>query len=196
MRVFEWLLGGMAGWTAIGLLGTILSVAVGDRRKVRRGLAWLAGVWVIYLGALLLVSRYQSQRVIAPGQEVCFDKVCFAVTGTTTVGEFKGAGGGQLLQVGVRMTNRSSDLRGVEGLQAYLVDGSGRRWGQTVGVGGVALTSRLPVGRQTESDPVFRVDGMPGELSLVLTRGWTGWGWLTIGDTDSLLHRPDLLRLE
>jgi hypothetical protein len=46
-----------------------------------------------------------------------------------------------------------------------------------------------------ESQPVFRVQDTPRELSLVLTRGWTGWGWLVIDDTDSLAHKPTVLRL-
>ena len=195
MRIFEWLLDAVAGWTAIGLLGTMLAVATRDRKRAWRGAAWIVVVWVVYLGALLLVGRFQEQRVLAKGQEVCFDKVCYAVLGTTMVGEFKGAGG-QLVQVDVRMTNRSGDVRGVEGLHAYLVDEKGSQWPQTTGVGGNALTAVMSAGHQTVSEPVFRVEGTPGGLSLVLTRGWTGWGWLVIGDTDSLLHRPDLLRLQ
>ena len=195
MRVFEWLLRGVAGWTAIGVLGTLLALATGDRPRARRGVLWIVGVWVVYVGALLLTSHFQVQRVLAPGQEECFDMICYAVTGVQSVGEFKGRGDGKLVQVAVRVTNRSSERRGVSGIEAYLMDGSGSRWGRTVGLGGVPLTLQLPAGGQTESQPVFRVEGDDRELSLVLTRGWTGWGWLVIGDTDSLGHRPTALRL-
>ncbi|RXH55091.1 hypothetical protein [Granulicella sibirica] len=195
MRVFEWLLGGVAGWTAIGVLGTLLALATGDRPRARRSVLWIVGVLVVYVGAVVLTGHFQAQRVLVPGQEECFDRICYAVAGVQSVGEFKGRGGGRLLQVAVRVANRSGEQRAVNGIEAYLMDGSGSKWGRTVGLGGVPLTLRLPAGGQTESQPVFRVEGGDGELSLVLTRGWTGWGWLVIGDTDSLGHKPTALRL-
>ena len=112
------------------------------------------------------------------------------------MGEFKGQGRGNLVQVGLRVRNGGNEFAGVEEIRAYLVDASGRQWGQTRGVGGVALGVALPAGGVTVSEPVFRVESGATGLGLVLTRGYSGWGWLTIGDTDSLGHQRTLLRLE
>ena len=195
MRVFGWLLAALAGWTGIGLIGTVLALATRDRRRAWRGLGWMVTVWVIYLGVLLGVGRWQGQKLLEVGQEECFGPTCYSVTNVSSVGEFKGLGGGNLVQVGLRVRNGGSETAGVEGLRAYLIDSEGRKWGQTRGVGGVALTVALPPGGVTVSEPVFRVEAAGG-LRLVLTRGYAGWGWLTIGDTDSLGHRKTLLRLE
>ena len=52
MKATELLLVGLVGWTAIGVLGVGVSAWRGERQKVRRGVAWLAGVWVVYLCVL------------------------------------------------------------------------------------------------------------------------------------------------
>lgn len=193
MQVAAWALRGMVGWTAIGALGTWASLARRERGKAWRGMGWIVGVWVCYLGVVVGVGRYQGQKVLGRGEEECFGEVCFTVSGVREVGEFKGAGGGRVVTVAVRMVNRGADGAGVEGLRGYLVDGRGREWAETAGVGGVALSARVPAGRETESAPVFRVDGDAAGLGLVLTRG--GWGRLRVGDTDSLGHRPTVLRV-
>ena len=195
MRVFGWVLAAVAGWTGIGLAGTVLALKTGDRRRAWRGLGWIAGVWVVYVTLLLGVGRWQGQKVVGLGQEECFGGICYSVIGVSAVGEFKGNGVGNLIQVEVRVRNEGTDYDGVEGLRAYLVDRDGQKWAQTRGVGGVALTVALPPGGMTVSEPVFRVERAV-RLGLVLTRGYSGWGWLTIGDTDSLGHPRTVLRLE
>jgi hypothetical protein len=196
MGVFGWLLAALIGWTAIGVLGTLLAMATGDRRKAWKGGGWIVGVWTIYMAALLAVGRLQGQRVLAIGQEECFGKTCYAVTGYDAVGEFKGEGGGRLVQVRVRVRNGGPENAGVEGMRAYLVDAQGRRWWQTRGLGGIALAVSLPAGGLAVSEPVFRVAEGADGLGLVLTRGHVGWGWLVIGDTDGLGHRHTVLRVE
>jgi hypothetical protein len=65
MRVQELALLGLVGWTAIGIVGVLISVAREERAMVRTGLAWLAGVWVVYMGVLVAVSLTERQRVVA-----------------------------------------------------------------------------------------------------------------------------------
>jgi hypothetical protein len=197
MHLFHWLLAALAGWTAVGVLGSVLAWTQHDRPRLLRGLAWMAALWALYLASLLAVGHWQSQRIIVPGQPECFGEVCFTVTGVQTVGEFKGRGGGQLVQVSVRVTNRGAKPASATGISAYLVDTRHRIWPQTPGVGGIALAVELAPGHSAISQPVFRVETAPGnpQLALVLTRGRHGWGWLTIADTDSLLHQPTLLQL-
>ncbi len=195
MQVAGLAAGALAGWTVLGVLGTWLSVATGDRRRAWRGVGWMVGVWGVYLGVLVGVARVQGQRVLGTGQEECFGAVCYAVTGARAVGEFKGEGGGKVVTVSVRMRNAGEEGASVSGMRCYLVDSRGRRWGQTVGLGGVALSARIPAGRTTVSEPVFQVAGDAVGFGLVLTRGWEGWGWLRVGDTDSLGHEPTVLRV-
>jgi hypothetical protein len=197
MHLFESLLAALAGWTVVGVLGSVLAWTQHDRPRLLRGLAWMATLWAIYLAALIAVGHWQSQRIIAPGQPECFQDICFTVTGVQSVGEFKGRGGGRLVQVSVRVTNRAVKPASATGISAYLLDSRHTIYPQTPGVGGVALTVELAPGHSAVSQPVFRVESTPGgpQLALVLTRGRHGWGWLTIADTDSLLHQPTLLQL-
>jgi hypothetical protein len=152
-------------------------------------------VWFLYLAIWLVTARLQPQRVIPQGQPQCFGKVCFTVAAIQSVGEFKGHGGGQLVQISIRMTNRSGEARNVAGLEPYLIDATGRIWPQTTGLGGIPVTLRLPPGTTATSQPIFRVQGTPPGLALVLTRRHSGWHWLVIGDPDSPGHKPTLLSL-
>ena len=163
----------------------------------------LAGFAVAWRGLANLSGGFVGGWAVAGGEgdwggadEECFGATCYSVTSVNSVEEFKGQGRGNLVQVGLRVRNGGKDFAGVDGIRAYLVDANGREWGQTRGVGGVALTIALPAGGETVSVPVFRVDSGARGLGLVLTRGYAGWGWLTIGDTDSLEHRRTALRLE
>ena len=145
--------------------------------------------------ALLATARFQPQRTIPQGQPECLSHVCYTVASIQTAGEFKGQGGGQLVQISIRMTNRGDETRNVPGLEPYLLDATGRIWPQTTGLGGVPVTLRLPSGATATSQPVFRVQGTPPGLALVLTRHHSGWHWLVIGDPDSPGHKPTLLAL-
>ena len=63
----ELLLLGLVGWTAIGMVGVGVSLTRGERQRVRRGMAWIVGVWVVYLSVVIGVSLVQRQRVVAMG---------------------------------------------------------------------------------------------------------------------------------
>ncbi|HSY68791.1 MAG TPA: hypothetical protein VK813_09115, partial [Edaphobacter sp.] len=106
MKVTELLLLGLVGWTTIGLLGVSVSLWRGERQRVRRGVAWLAGVWTVYLGVVVGVSLVQRQRVMAIGEPQCFDEMCFTVTGVEEVPGFLIKDGRRLVRVSVRVTNR------------------------------------------------------------------------------------------
>ncbi len=50
MSVRELLLIALVGWTAIGIVGVVVALVRRERVRVRKGLIWLVGVWVVYLG--------------------------------------------------------------------------------------------------------------------------------------------------
>jgi hypothetical protein len=182
----------LAAWTLLGALGTFIAHRQGDPPRAGRYGLTIAGVWVIYIAALLLTAHLQPQRVIPVGQPECFERVCYTVVAVESVGEFKGMGGGQLVRVSIHIVNQSEEARSTAGLEPYLIDATGRIWPQTTGLGGVSLTLRLPAGGEATSQPVFRVQGTPPGMSLVLSRHHSGWHWLVIGDSDSPGHKPTL----
>jgi hypothetical protein len=196
MNLRELLLVGVAGWTVIGALGVSVSLARREREKALHGLGWIAGVWVVYVVALVTVSLVQRQRVVAMGQEQCFDEMCFAVVGVDEVPGFLIRDGSRLVRVSVRVSNGGLGRAQSERLmRAYLLDAQGRRWEESEGVSGVRLTARVAAGDSVVSEPVFKVAGDATGLELVLTHGWKQPGVLVIGDSDSWLHRRTVVKL-
>jgi|GEM_PF-1142617 len=195
MRATELLLLGLVAWTGIGALGVGVSLRRGERQRVRRGVAWLVGVWVVYLCVLMGVSLGQRQRVVAMGEPQCFDEMCFTVTGAEEVPGFLIRDERRLVRVSVRVTNRGRKAESEGSIRAYLVDEQGRRWEESVGVNGVGLTARVAGGDSVMSEPVFKVAGDATGLGLVFTHGRWQPGMLVIGDSDSLLHRRTVVRL-
>ncbi|MBB5318392.1 hypothetical protein [Tunturibacter empetritectus] len=195
MRLTELLLAGVAGWTALGVVGVGVSWLRGERARVRRGIAWLAGVWVVYLAILIGVSLGQRQRVVVVGQPQCFDEMCFTVAGVEEVKGFMVRDGWRLVRVTVRVTNRGRSAQSDSLIQVYLTDAQGRRWEESAGVNGVGLTTKVGGGASVVSEPVFKLAGDATGLRLVLTHGWKQPGFLIIGDSDSVLHRKTVVAL-
>jgi hypothetical protein len=197
MNLRELLMWALVGWTAIGILGIFVSLVRREQTGVARGLAWMAGVWVIYLGVLMGVSLTQPQRVVAMGEEQCFGEMCFAVVKVEEVPGFLIHDGSRLMRVSVQVRNKERRGAQSEGLiRAYLVDAQGRRWEESAGVNGIRLTTRVTAGDSVVSEPVFRVAGNASGLELVFTRGWRQPGALVIGNSDSWLHRRTVVKLE
>jgi hypothetical protein len=195
MKATEILLLGLVGWTAVGVVGVGVSRRRGERQRVRQGVAWLMGVWVVYLWVVMGVSLGQRQRVVAMGEPQCFNEMCFAVIRVEEVPGFLIRDGRRLLRVSVQVTNRGRRAQGDGLIRAYLVDGQGRRWERSPGVNGVQLTTRVAGGDSVVSEPVFKVAADAAGLGLVLTHGRWQPGVLVIGDSDSLLHKKTVVEL-
>jgi hypothetical protein len=195
VKATEILLLGLVGWTAIGVIGVGVSARRGEGERVRRGVAWLLGVWVVYVSVVIGVSLGRGQRVVAIGEPQCFDEMCFTVTRVEEVPGFLIRDGRRLLRVSVQVRNQGRKAQGDRLIRAYLVDGQGRRWEMSPGVSGVQLTARVAGEGSVVSEPVFKVAGDASGLGLVLTHGRWQPGVLVIGDSDSLLHRKTVVAL-
>jgi hypothetical protein len=195
MSLPKLLLMGLVGWTGIGAVGVAVAWVGGERWRARRGIAWLTGVWVVYMGVLVVVSLAQPQRVVAMGVPQCFGEMCFAVMRVEEVPGFLIKDGRRLVRVTVRMTNKGRSGQSDARMRVYLVDAQGREWGESAGVGGVGLRTRVAGGDSVVSEPVFKVAGDASGLGLVLTHGRWQPGMLEIGDSDSLWHRRTVVRL-
>ena len=199
MKLTEVLLFGVVGWTAIGVVGTFVAWRQGgrqgERQRVRAGVLWMVGVWVVYLCVLVGVSLRQKQKVVALGEPQCFDEMCFTVSRVEEVPGSLIRDGRRLLRVTVLVTNhgRSAESEGL--IQAYLIDMQGRRWEESRGVNGVRLNARVGGGQTVLSEPVFKIAGDATGLRLVFTHGWKQPGVLVIGDSDSVLHRRTVVDL-
>ena len=195
MNFRELLLLALIGWTAIGTIGTIASLIQRHRTKALHGAAWIVGIWLVYLAVLIVVSLHQKQRTITLGHEQCYDEMCFTVTGVKEVPGFLAHEDRRLLRVSVGVRNRGHKPESEGLMQAYVVDSRGRRWGESPGLSGVRLTTRVQPGTSIVSEPVFDVAADATGLGLVFTHGQRQPGVLVIGASDSFLHRRTIVPL-
>ena len=179
----------------MGVLGLLVSWLRKEWGRVRRGIGWLVGVWVVYLAVLLGISLAQKQKVLAIGQAQCFNDICFTVTGVEEVPGFLVRDGRRLVRVSIRVINRGSSAQSEEFIRAYLVDGQGRQWKESSGINGVGLTARVTAAGSVISEPVFKIAADAKGLQLILTRGRRLPGVLVIGNSDSLLHKKTVVNL-
>jgi len=195
MRVAELGLLAVAGWIAIGVAGTSVSLARGRRAEAARHAAWIAVVAGAYVLVLLGVSATQRQRVVPLGQDQCFDEVCFAVARVDEVPGLVAGDDGRVVRVTVRVANHGHHAEAEGSIEAYLVDSKGREWGALPGLSGNRLNARVAGGSAMLSQPLFRVAVDSKGLGLVLTHGNWQPGRLVIGDSDSLGHRRTVVAL-
>lgn len=196
MNFRELLLLVLVSWTAIGVIGVTISLLRHERAKAVRHSLWIVAVWAVYMAILMTASLTQPQKVVAIGQDQCFDEMCFAVTGVQELPGYLIQDGSRLIRVSVRISNHGKQKMQSEKLiQAYLIDKQGRRWEESTAVSGVRLTARVAAGDSVESQPVFKVAGDATGLVLILTHGQRQPGVLVIGDSDSLFHKRTVVWL-
>jgi hypothetical protein len=196
MNYRELLLLVLVGWTAVGAAGITISLVRREHRKAARHSLWIVAVWVVYMTILLGTSLRQPQKVVALGQDRCFDEMCFAATRVQELPGYLIRDGSRLIRVSVRISNHGKEKMQSEGLiRAYLIDRQGRRWEESTAVSGVQLTAKVAAGDSVMSQPVFKVPGDATGLGLIFTHGQRQPGVLVIGDSDSLLHRRTVVWL-
>jgi hypothetical protein len=190
MRFWNLLLLALVAWTVLGAIGISISMFLGERAKALRHLGWIFGIWAAYMAVLMATSLLHPQKTVAMGQDQCFGDICFAVTSVEEVPGFLIHDGSRLVRVSIRVSNHGRDKTQSDKLvQAYLVDGQGRRWEESMGISSVRLTATVPAGSSVMSAAVFKVANDASGLSLVLTHGHWQPGVFVIGDPDSMLHR-------
>jgi hypothetical protein len=195
MRVPELALLAVAGWIAIGVAGTAVSLARGRRDEAARHAAWIAVVAGAYLLVLLGVSAMQQQRAVPAGQDQCYDEMCFAVVGVDEVPGLIRGDDGRVVRVTVRVSNHGHHAEAEGLIEAYLTDSKGREWLPLPGLSGNRLNARVAGGSEMLSQPMFHVARDSDGLGLVFTHGNWQPGRLVIGDSDSLGHRKTVVPL-
>jgi hypothetical protein len=196
MNFRELLLLVLVGWTLVGAIGITISWVRHERAKAIRHSMWIVGVWVAYLGILLWISLTRPQKVVALGQDQCFDQMCFAVTGVQELPGYLTHDGSYLVRVSVRISNHNQEkMQSDQRMQAYLIDKQGRDWDESTAVSGVPLSVRVAAGDSVMSNPIFKVARGATGLGLIFTHGRWQPGVLVIGDSDSLFHQRTVVWL-
>lgn len=197
--------------TAALLAAVIGAWAAGRPRLAGRLLALGAAGLILYLGAIAVVSLASPQRVLAVGENRCFDDWCVAVedvmaTDVLGQGESSVQADGVFYVVTLRISNHARGrVQRAASAAVHLLDGQGRTYaasprGQAafmVQQGATApLTATLGVGQSLEVVQVFDLPPDAHDLGLTVEHpvGFSP-GWLIIGDDASWLHKPTIVRL-
>ena len=197
----------------VGLFG-LAAIAAGRGRR-RRAVSLLrraAGLVAVYLAAVVVVSLVSPQRVLAIGEDWCFDDWCVAVDGVTLAPEL-GPPDNPLRAEGVFYVVRlriSNQARGrpqrASSAAVHLLDGLGHRYAVSP-AGQVAfeavegptppLTSSLEVGESVTTVRVFDLPGDARDVGLTVEHPvGPAPGLFLLGDQASLFHRPTVVRLD
>jgi hypothetical protein len=189
----------------LGVLGLLMAL-VSRRwvllRGIALGLAIAMGVYVLVLAGVALLS---PQRVLAMHQPRCFDDWCASVEGVATrpaIGAAQAEGTFYLVEIKVSSRARGITQRARDAA-VTLLDEQGGRYepsaaGQAAldatGESGARLDSLVKAGGWFTHTAVFDLPAEAARPVLVLTHGAFP-GLIVIGDEQSWLHKPTIVRL-
>ena len=189
-------------------LGSVIGLLLAAFLRRRFGskiLVALASVWAVYLVILMVTDICSSQRVFTPGEDQCFDEMCFAVSDLEIMSaQHVNLSGveGSVIAVKVRATSHSRGRAQAEGgLRGRLYEGGtyidpsvvaqqayNAQYGESP-----SLTQKLAPGESAVSVLVFEVPPGMTHPALILNHGFTP-GYFVIGESP-FFHEPDIHRL-
>ncbi len=213
MSIFDLLLILLIFATAIAVVVAIVALFFRRRAVAGKLLAGVVVVWIVYLGVGTVAAVLAPQRIMALGEDRCFDEMCFAVMGWNRMpltNAMSGAvdPGRSVYFVDVRISNRSRGRAQREiGRKGVLIDRSGRvyevskegmrRFSSAGGPRYPGLDAEVGPGQSLETRLVFELPedvDYPGfalrsDLAINPAR-------IVIGDEEHFLHWPTVVTLD
>jgi hypothetical protein len=211
MMIFAFLFIALALTTVVALVLAVIHVVHGRFQQAGNLLFRLGVGLVLYLAIVALVGLFSPQRVVALGDDRCFDDWCVAVEDVALAqalgqGEPLVQATGTFYVVTLRLSNhaRGQDQR-ASSAAVHLSDRQGQQYdisleGQKAFIEQngpvVPLTSLIPVGQSLKTVQVFDLPTEVGQVNLTIEHpvGFSP-GLFIIGDEASLLHKPTIVRL-
>jgi hypothetical protein len=210
MTVFDLVFIAVFFTTATVLVLVIWGLIRGRYRKAGRLAAGLGAFLAIYIGTVITVSALTPQRVLSMHEDRCFDDWCLAADRSTlarAIGEGADAAKahGVFYIVDLRVSSRAARIsqRAPDAL-VFLVDSTGKRYypsaeGQhayeTARGNSKPLSAILGPGESFSTTRIFDLPPDARDVGLVVVHG-EGPGWFIIGDSQSLLHKRTVIRLQ
>jgi len=208
MSVFDLLFIFVFFGTVILVFVILVNLLRGRRSSARRSSRVLGIGLAAYLLIVAIVAILSPQKVLTIGQNRCFDEMCFAVmdvkvTPTVGSGQRQIHAKGTFYIVTIRVTcqghgrAQSEAGVGVSCLDSkgntYKVSLQGQRTFETANTTNPSLTDRVPPGESISCVQVF--DLPPDASDVALHVSHSGPGLFIIGDDESPLHKPTIIRL-
>jgi hypothetical protein len=211
MSLFDLLLILIVLSTAVGLVTVVIAALLRRWKLSLRILVGIVAIWAVYLAAGTGIALITPQRVMAIGEDRCFDEMCFAVMGFRRARTIESdpaiSARGNYLIVDVRISNRSHGRAEREaGRKAVVLDQMGHVYevsrqgqeslsklqGTTPG-----LDAEVGPGQSVNTNLVFDLPVDINHPALALDSGLAfNPSWIVIGDEMHFLHKPTIVRLE
>jgi hypothetical protein len=180
--------------SALILVIALMSLAGRKFRLAGKIFAWWSVFAVSYTASVILVSLFQPQKIVNPGQSYCVDSWCIGIQSVTKTA----LGQNTAYKTDVRIfsdLNRGSTS--AKRVSIYLGDERGRRFSLIPDPSATPLDTELTPKQSVNTSLTFLVAADAHEL--FLTGDGAPGPWITkffIGDDSALLHRPTLLRVQ
>ena len=182
-------------FASAAMLAVVIAAALRGRgSQAVRLLAALGVSLALYLGVIALVALASPPRVMALGQDRCFDDWCVAVEDSARSESPKGAE----LTVTLRLSSRARRAPQREnGIAVAVLDEEGRRFEAAVKREDAPFNVLLQPGQAVTTTRTFDVSGASGQLNLAVEHaGFSRFpGMFIIGDDSSLFHKPTIVHL-
>lgn len=189
--------------SVIVVIAILILFANGRRSAALKALLGAGAVWCVYFVLLAAFDLTARPLVIAPGQDRCFDEMCFAVVSAqASSSPSANFAGRRLYVVSVRVTSHSLGRTQSEGgIRARLYDHGkyfeiskqAQREYELEHGKSPMLTQRLSPGESINSVVVFDVPRSVAHPGLTLDHGFTP-GYFVIGESP-FFHGPDIYTL-
>ena len=182
-------------FASVATLAVVITSALRGRFSQAVKLLALYGVCLaFYLGVIVVVSLASPQRILALGENRCFDDWCIAVDDAARSESLTEA----VYTVTVRLSNRAKRVSQREnGVVVYMMDEKGRQFEAAADPSAAPFNLLLQPGQFVTTTRTFQVSGASGQLELVVGHdGLSSFpGRFIIGDDSSLFHKPTIVRL-
>jgi hypothetical protein len=194
--------------TAMALVHALYLTVRGRRAAALQALKRLGLALGTYLGVVVLVSLLSPGRVLALNEDQCSDDWCLAVEDVSLAKTLGSASSparanGTFYVVRLRVSSRARRVTQREnGVSAYLIDdratpyppsASGQQAYESANGVTRSLSDPIGPGASFRTTRVFDIPDRAHGLGLVLKHA--GPGPLIIGDSQSLFHKPTVVRL-
>jgi hypothetical protein len=172
----------------------------------------LFSVWFVYLAAGTIIAVLAPQRVLAIGEDRCFDEMCYAITGFQRTPAIESPAGitrahGVFYIVSARVSSRSRGRAQREiGRKGLLVDQNGNTYDTSnegmralAGIEGPlpGLDADVAPGQSVSTKLVFDVPAnIPGPAFTLETNILFFPPRIILASDDHFLHKPTIVRLQ
>jgi hypothetical protein len=184
--------------TAAALLFAAYAAIRGRFAQAGRVVLRTAIFWTVYLGIVVAVSLKTPRRVVAIGEQRCFDDWCITVERVSHLpGAGPGDSAGSPVSVVLSVSSEAKRVRqSAPDNAVFLENAQGKRYPARPAGAQPSFGTMIGPGESYETIREFDVPMNTQIVGLVVRHGGNGPGSVIIGDDAALFHKPAIVKLD